>query len=90
VEANPPVFGAREGVASRSASAVAVNMCPVWARGRWYEVDSRLARAAIMLSSAGAGRRAVAARRGTALFSVPSVRPCFVRKLIVSYQWRAS
>lgn len=72
VEANRPVRGAREGVASRSPSAVAVNTCPGWASGHWYGVDdrdhSKLAREAIVLSSAGGVRRAVAWRGGNVHF----------------------
>ena len=86
VEANLPVRGAPEGVASRSASAVAVHICPVWMNGRRYEFDLRLARAAIMLSSARAGRRAVAVRGGNTLSPVPSVQQCPVRNSIVNYQ----
>jgi hypothetical protein len=83
VEANPPVRA--EGVASRSASAVAVKTCLGCLRGCRYEVDdrdhSKLAREAIVLSSDGAVRRTVAGRMGKAHSLVRSARRCRVTDL---------
>lgn len=94
VEANPPVRGAREGVASRSASAVAVTTCRGWPLGRWCEVDdrdhSKLARETIVLSSAAAVRRAIAVRTGKAHFLVRSARRCRMANVDYRLSWPAT